>query len=219
MRLATIRALAAVLLLAHFALGQTNPPKILQVYRDFVKPGAEAAVEKIEADAARICVELHCPHPYLTIESVNGPKEIWFLNAYDSQDEVKQVGDAYQKNAPLMSKLSDIVNRKRPLLRSESVNTFGTLRQEFSRGAPWTIGQGRFLVITMSKNRPKAQGTVYETEDGTFVALEATDTQKNTERLLHKSAEGKVFSIRPVLSLADNRWMTADPEFWSKSPH
>jgi len=217
--LETIRICATVLLLAHSALGQTKPPRILQVYRDFVKPGAEARVDKIEADAARICVELNCPHPYLTLESLTRPTEIWFLNAYESQDEIKQVSDAYQKNEGLMSKLNDIVNQKTPFLRSASVNTFGKMREDLSNGARWSMGQGHFLVITMTKNGHQSHGTVYEMEDGTFFSIRSAETQGDAERVSHSSAIGKIFSVRPMLSLADKNWIVADPEFWtSKSP-
>jgi len=44
-------------------------PRILQIYRDFLEPGAETAYREIEEDAARICSRLKCPNPYLAIES------------------------------------------------------------------------------------------------------------------------------------------------------
>jgi len=52
--------------------------QLLYVYRDFVRPGAEARYIEIEQDAARICRDLKCPHPYIGIESLTGPKQCWW---------------------------------------------------------------------------------------------------------------------------------------------
>jgi len=52
---------------------------MLEIYRDFVKPGSEAAYAGIGEDAARICAEMKCPHPYIGIESLKSPKKLWFF--------------------------------------------------------------------------------------------------------------------------------------------
>jgi hypothetical protein len=58
---------------------QERPPQILQIYRDSVKEGGEATFKAIEEVAARACAELEFPHPHLAIESLTGPKEVWYL--------------------------------------------------------------------------------------------------------------------------------------------
>lgn len=55
-----------------------QPPKILQVFREPLKPHVEAEYDRIESDTARTCAKLRCPHPYLGIESLTGPKEVWW---------------------------------------------------------------------------------------------------------------------------------------------
>ncbi len=82
-----------------------QPPQILQIFREPLKPGSEAAYGEIEAGTARLCAELKCPHPYLGIESLAEPKEVWFFNGYESTAEQKQVVDDYAKNAPLLAAL------------------------------------------------------------------------------------------------------------------
>lgn len=59
---------------------QAQPPQILQIHREALKPGTDAAYREIEEDTARICRELKCPHPYLAIESLTGPHEVWYFN-------------------------------------------------------------------------------------------------------------------------------------------
>src|SRR5713226_8042617 len=82
---------------------QAPPTQILQIYRQHLKSGTEAAFGKIEEETARICAQLGCPHPYLAIESLTGSKEVWFFNGYKSSAEKEQVYLDYAKNAPLMS--------------------------------------------------------------------------------------------------------------------
>ena len=65
-----IKHVAAPIGLVKHVFAQTQPPQILQVYRDFLKAGSDAAYERIEQDAQRICFELKCPHPYVGIESL-----------------------------------------------------------------------------------------------------------------------------------------------------
>jgi len=74
-----------------------QPPRILQIHREGLKPGSEDAYRQIEDDTARICAELGCPHPYLGIESLTGSREVWFFNGYESSAERKHVVDDYAK--------------------------------------------------------------------------------------------------------------------------
>ena len=80
---------------------QEHPPKILEIYRERLNPGSEAAYAKIEQDVSRICAKLNCPHPYLGIESVTGKKEVWWLNAFESEAEFEDVGKRYSNNAAI----------------------------------------------------------------------------------------------------------------------
>jgi hypothetical protein len=61
---------------------QHHPPPILQIAREPLKPGREAAYRNVEEDTARQSAKLGCPHPYLGVESLSGPKEIWWFNGY-----------------------------------------------------------------------------------------------------------------------------------------
>jgi hypothetical protein len=49
-----------------------QPPQILQIYREALKPSQETAWAAIEQQKTRICLELKCPHPYLGIEWLSG---------------------------------------------------------------------------------------------------------------------------------------------------
>jgi len=194
---------------------QERPPQILQIYRDFLRPGSDAAYAKIEQDAARICAGLGCPHPYLAIESVSEPKEVWFFNGFVSAGEQKQVGDAYAKNPALVAALNEIVASKKDLLASESVNVFTDYREQLSSGTAWIMGHGRFLVITVTQRKAEIEGTVFEAEDGTrFIVRTARTRNQADAEAVATGPETRVFAVRTDWSLPAAEWIAADRPFW-----
>jgi hypothetical protein len=85
------------------SMAQARPPQILEVSRDYLKPDAIAANRKLEKHAEDLCRTLGFTHPYLTIESVSGPAEMWYLNGFDSEAEVEKLRREYQQNTKLGS--------------------------------------------------------------------------------------------------------------------
>jgi hypothetical protein len=76
-----MRSRSAVLIgLTMQLVAPEQPPQILQIYREALKPCQEAAWAAIEEQKTNICLELKCPHPYLGIESLSGRQEARFLN-------------------------------------------------------------------------------------------------------------------------------------------
>jgi hypothetical protein len=186
----------------------------LQIYRDRLPPGTDAIYRQIEEDAARICAELGGPHPYLAIESLTGSKEVWFLNGYSSPAEIKQVSDAYVKNAPLMAALNEIIKRKAPL-NLEPIEVFADYQPELSRGEAWSLGQGRFLVVTVTRSNKPTEGTVFAAKDGTrYVVLSAQTRDEADAKAAAAGPEANVFAVRPSWSLPAKEWIPADPAFW-----
>jgi hypothetical protein len=197
------------------ALSQANPPPILEVYREYLAPDAAQAVQKIEVDAAQICIRLKFPHRYLVLESLSGPKEFWYLNAFDSQADMDAVGRAYEGNKPLASALAENLKRKAPYLAAESSNVFLNYRPELSRGTAWLMGHGRFLVTGWTKGSIGTGGTVFEGSDGNRLVIRAARTRAEAESMAAAAGAGTyVLAIHPELGWPDEAWVTADPEFW-----
>jgi len=57
-------------------MAQERPPQSLQIVRESLNKGGEAAYKEIEQDAARIGADLKCPNSHLAVESLTGPKEV-----------------------------------------------------------------------------------------------------------------------------------------------
>lgn len=147
-------------------MAQARPPQILYVSRDYLKEDAVAANRKLERRAEDLCRTLAFTHPYLTIESVSGPAEMWYLNAFDSQAEVDKLTREYQQNTRLLAALNDITQQKVALKRQDSTEEFAHFRSDLSSGDPWIIGRGRFFVIVFFEGNPPLNGTVFEMKDG-----------------------------------------------------
>ncbi len=192
--------------------------QLLYVSREFVKPGAEARYIEIEQDAARICRDLKCPHPYIGIESLTGPKQCWWFNGFASAAELTQTGDSYKTNQPIAAALAEISRRKADLISAPS-EMVAKYRPELSRGSPWRVGHGRFLVITVAKVAARADGSVFEADDGTrFVITPARTREEADAKRAAAGSEANVFAVRPDLSMPADEWRAADAEFWKSNP-
>jgi hypothetical protein len=197
------------------AFSQAHTPQILEVYREYLKPDAVHALHQIEVDAAQICIRLKFPHRYLVLESLSGPKEFWYLNAFDSQAEMDEVGREYEGNKALTSALAKNLKRKDPYLAVESTNVFLNYRPELSGGTPWVMGHGRFLVTAWTRGSAVTGGTVFEGPDGYRLVIRAVRTRAEAESMAAAAGAGThVFAIHPELGWPHEAWVTADPEFW-----
>jgi hypothetical protein len=196
-------------------LSQAQPPRILEVYREYLKPDGAPSVHQIEMDAAQICIRLKFPHRYLVLESLTGPKEYWYLNAFESQAEMDEVGREYEGNKALATELAENLKRKARYLAAESTNVFLKYRPELSRGTLWAIGHGRFLVTAWTKGSAGTGGTVFEGPDGNRLVIRAVRTRAEAESMVVAAGIGTlVFAIHPELGWPAEEWVAADPEFW-----
>jgi hypothetical protein len=217
----TVRGLALVapLVFAVPLRGQQVAPSVVEIYRDHIGPGGLGAVDRLERDGARICRDLHCPHPYMGLESLTGPKEVWFLNFFGSRAEVTDVGQAYASNAALTAALNRIVKAKEPHL-VRTTNVFVTLDTTRADPSAWRPGGARFLVVTW---RPPAvtpsaaaPATAFRTEDHAPVVFVFAATRQDADRVARAfGPAARVLAIRPQWSMPSADWTAADPTFWS----
>jgi hypothetical protein len=112
-----MRTLAAVLLLlSPPLLAQQPAPRLMYIYRDSLKRGADSAFRVIEEDAAQICADLKCPNPYLALESLSGPHEVWWLNLFAIAADTTRVANGYAANRALTDALGIVTKRKQGLV-------------------------------------------------------------------------------------------------------
>jgi hypothetical protein len=197
---------------------QERPPRLLEIFRDFVKPGSEAAFRSVEEDAARICAELGCPHPHLAIESLTGPMEVWWLNAFESEAQYQRAVDAYRSNRELTTALEEISKRREGLIFSP-IDLLTTHRPHRSRDAPWKLGGARFFVAAMTKREDGPAGSVFEAPQGErFILRPVAEREEANSLASAAGAETRVFAVRPYWGMPASEWVRSDPDFWSESP-
>ena len=192
---------------------QVHTSQVLNISREFPAPASEEKYRKIEEEAARICAEMMCPNPYIGIESLTGPKEAWWINGFESDAALKRVAQQYANNRQLTDALNGIAERKRGLV-ADSMEAVATYRKELSHGPRWEVGQGRFLIITVTRGRPATDGTVFETADGTRFVIRAARTADEAESKAREGAQ--IFAVRQYWSMPAKAWIAADPEFWKR---
>jgi hypothetical protein len=189
------------------------PPPILLIAREPLLPGGEKKYREIEEETARLSVKLGCPHAYLAMVSLTGPKEIWWFNGFDSPEDQKQVADAYEKNTPFAAALKRGVDRKAKVIGKVS-EILTHYRADLTSGDPWIVGLTRFLVIFVSKDKPSGAGTVFQATDGTLFVFSPARTRKQADRLAASTPGSTIVTIRPSYSFPAKDWIAADPQFW-----
>jgi hypothetical protein len=174
-------------------------PHVMQVARDVLKPGVEQDYAKIEDDAVKLCVSMHCPNPYLALETVDDPKEVWIINGFDSEDQARQVLGAYQQNAQLMSALKDLAARKQPLLAQSSEGNLASLLVVLSGGPPWwSMADAHYLIITHTRGQPGAMGAVYAADDGSIYEIRfATTLDEAHQKYKNGDPGARIFEVQP----------------------
>jgi len=183
-------------------------PRILYISRQFWKPGHEAALNRIEAEAARVCIGLGVPHPYLGIESLTGSKEVWYINGFASAEELAEVTEAYSKNPELLAAMNRFAQQRDEFKSQPNSEGPATYRPDLSRGPEWRMGQEWFLVIAVTKGNPHSDGTVFESEDGTrFVVTGAKTRTEADAKLSTAGPDARIFAVRPEFSMPAAEWL------------
>src|SRR5271154_6740220 len=204
--------LPVVLGLAMQTPARARPPRILYISRQFWKAGHEAALHRIEAEAARICIGLGVPHPYLGIESLTGSKEVWYINGFASAEEMEQVRETYSKKPELLAAMNRFASQRDEFKSQPNSEGSATYRPELSRGVEWEMGQTRYLVIAATKGDSHGDGAVFESEDGVRLVVTAAKTRTEADAKLSAAGpDAKIFAVRREFSMPAAEWVRSDP--------
>ncbi len=195
-----------------------KPPLFLLIVRERLRPEMEQAYSQNELELATASATLKCPHPYLALASVAGPKEVWWLNAFASQEEKDQLGAAYARNEALMAKLTELGKRKEGY--RETLSTTSTeYRPNLSGGVILRIAGARFFAMTVVRDEREVAGAVFESSDRERFVVAPANTRAAAERLVVEAGPGSmILAVQPQWSFPAEAWIAADPDFWSTGP-
>jgi hypothetical protein len=134
--------------------GMPAPPKVLVIFREFLKPGkAGSTHEKTESAFVQAFTRAKWPTHYLTIDSLSGKPRSLFLIGYDSFDAWEKDNQATQKNTALSSALERAAAADGELLSDYDAGVF-TLKEEYSLHIPVDIPHMRYFEITRFQVKP-----------------------------------------------------------------
>lgn len=134
--------------------GMPPPPKVLVIFREFLKPGkAGSTHEKSESAFVQAFTRAKWPTHYLTVDSLSGKPRSLFLVGYDSFDAWEKDNHATQKNTALSAALERAAAADGELLSDYDAGVF-TYKEEYSLHVPVDIPHMRYFEITRFQVKP-----------------------------------------------------------------
>jgi hypothetical protein len=193
-------------------------PQLLLIVRESVRRGSADAYDRNELEIAAACAAFGCPHPYLACVSLSEPIEVWWVNAFASQDERQRVEAAYSQNAALMERLR-VLGARKVGLRESLTTTSMAYRADLSGGVPWRVTSRRFVVVGTSPIRGAAVGAVFESSDGERFDFVSASTRRHADDLASQvGPQAMILGIEPRWSFPATAWINADRDFWNANP-
>jgi hypothetical protein len=123
------------------------PPPVLQIYRDPVKPSKMAEYSRIEGEAALACARAST-WPYLAMQSMTGPQEVWFISGFESYAAMERSAEPFARNAALSAELNRLLEAKANLV-TEPRAVYAHYRDDLSSNVGLMQPRTRFLAVTI----------------------------------------------------------------------
>ncbi len=133
----------------------TKPPKVLVIFREFLKPGKSGMThEKTESAFVQAYSRAKWPTHYLAMDSLSGKTRSLFLIGYDSFEAWEKDNLATQKNAKLAAELDHAGVVDGELLSEADAGAFA-FREEYSLNvSSVNIAHMRYFEVSAYHVRP-----------------------------------------------------------------
>jgi hypothetical protein len=136
------------------AAQEKSIPKVLQIQREFLKPGRSGMVhQKTESAFISALARAKWPTHYFAMSSLSGKPRALFLTSYESLEAWEKDGAAVAKNAALSAALDHAYYADGELLESADQGVF-LFREEMSLRPRADLSQMRFMELTLFHVRP-----------------------------------------------------------------
>jgi len=134
--------------------GSASIPKVLQISREFIKPGkAGMAHDKTESAFVDAMARAKWPTHYIGMTSLSGKSRSLYLTSYESFEAWQKDYDATEKNMPFMSALDRAAMADGELLESLDTAVF-YFHEEMSLRPRADLSQMRYMEVTLFHVRP-----------------------------------------------------------------
>jgi hypothetical protein len=168
--------------------GTVSPPKVLVLYREYLKPGKQGMLhQKTESAFVQASSKAKWPEHYFDADSVSGRPRSLFFYPYDSFDAWEKDQQATQKNATLAAANERAEVADGDLL-SEADSTVLSYRPEQSLRADGSIATYRYFEISLFQVRA---GHGKEWDDLVKLVLKAYDKVPEAHFATYEVAYGQ----------------------------
>ena len=134
--------------------GVMSPPKVLVVFREFLKPGKGGGPhQKTESMFVQAMTAAKWPTRYLAMDSMSGRPRSLFFTGYDSFEAWEKDNKATAKNATLSAALDRAAIADGEVLASADGGAY-VYREEYSLRANVNIALYRYFEVTRFEVRP-----------------------------------------------------------------
>lgn len=130
-----------------------DPPNLLVIYREEVRPGKGAAHSVNEQAWAATFAKGQAPVHWLGMTTIAGPSEAWFIWGHESYAAFQKIEDAMEANAALTAE-GDKYSEKDGELLSRTSTIVARYRPNLSHGSRVPIPQMRFMQVDVVQVRP-----------------------------------------------------------------
>jgi hypothetical protein len=152
--LALAAALASVAPAQEKKAGVMAPPKVLNISREFVKPGKGGPPhDRSESAFVKAMTAAKWPTQYLGLDSLSGKARSLFLTGYDSFDAWEKDVKATAKNATLSAALGKAFEADGALLDGYDQSVW-MFREDLSRNPGADIAHTRYFEFEVFKIKP-----------------------------------------------------------------
>jgi hypothetical protein len=138
---------------AQTAVAVNAPPKVIQIYREVIKPGHGTAHAKTEAGWPAAFAKANWPSHYIAMTSTSGPTEAWFISGWDSYAAYEKDGKEIEKNAALQSEL-DRLGAADGEHVNNVISMFATYRDDLSYRSGVNVSEMRYFMLTTFRVKP-----------------------------------------------------------------
>jgi hypothetical protein len=152
--LSLVSMFACVTAAQEVSSGSASIPKVLQITREFVKPGkAGMAHDKTESAFAETLSRAKWPTHYIGMTSLSGKSRSLYFTSYESFEAWQKDQDAAAKNSTLSASLDQVGMSDGELLESVDQGVF-YFHEEMSLRPRPDLSQMRYMEINVFHVRP-----------------------------------------------------------------
>jgi hypothetical protein len=188
----------------------TQPPAVIHVTREAVKPGKGAAHEKTELMFVRAATKAKYPFHYVAMSAIAGPNEVWFLEAYASFAEAEKA-DQVLDTEPFKTEWQQAATADGELLSGLN-NVIAVYRKDLSyRGDQGMamLPKARYVSVEQARLRPNSDKRLVETVKGLATAYEKANFEQPifVYQVMAGAPSGTYLILEPMASLSEwDKW-------------